>query len=251
MKRPFLFLFLLASFVSGAYAQIPVTVSSIVDPGTIAERLADAERFAQTIQNAIQQLQTASQALQYQIQAAQDLGQGGWNGFVKAFDDEEAAISSYTSLVDNMPSLSDIAAVNDLINTQGYQAAKVNLDALNTRWYNADQAVHQTDTLFKNTATRENLWAQIQDQSQNGQNKNSTVSQLQLLDQQLGLLGGEMTDVHATLASYKQYEVALREQQDMARRVQVQQMDNYYTGTAFASENWPHDDSFDVLGDLQ
>lgn len=236
MKRAIAFLFLnLIAFQS--YAQIPVTISSDIDPGTLINRINQAQRFAQTIENAIQELQTADQALQYQIQALQSLDKGTWNGFVKAWNAETGAINNYVALVAQLPSLSDIQAVSDLVQTQGYQAALSNLHTLQTNWGLASNIVHTTDNLVQNTANRQQLWAQTQASSSSN---NSVVGQLQTFNQELGLIGGEIQDFNVNMGAWKDYFVAQVEQKQMQRRVEEQEADQFINSDT--SANWPQQD---------
>ena len=240
MKRALFFVaFILISF--SAVAQIPVTISSDVDPGTIIDRINQAQRFAQTIENAIQQLQTASESLQYQIQALQQLSTGSWQGFVNAWNDETVALNGYTQILEQMPSLADIQAVSDLIQSQGYKAALSNMQSLMKNWSLASNIVHSTDNLVKNTAYRQELW---NDAMSNSANSQSTVGQLQTLNQALGLLGGEVQDLNLNMGSWKDYFVAQVEQQQMQQRIQDQEASDFMEGNAAA--NWVYS-----TGDIQ
>ena len=240
MKRTIFFVALILISFS-AFAQIPVTISSDVDPGTIIDRINQAQRFAQTIENAIQQLQTASESLQYQIQALQQLSTGSWQGFVNAWNDETVALNGYTQILAQMPSLADIQAVSDLIQSQGYKAALSNMQSLMKNWSLASNIVHSTDNLVKNTAYRQQLW---NDAMSNSANSQSTVGQLQTLNQALGLLGGEVQDLNLNMGSWKDYFVAQVEQQQMQQRIEDQEASNFMEGNAAA--NWVYS-----TGDIQ
>ena len=209
--------FLISLFVltsSVAFAQIPTTVTSINDPGTLLSWINDAQRYATTIENAIQQLQLADQTLEYQISAAKQLESGSWQGFVNAWNDESVSVNNFAALMANMPSLSQIQAIQELVDTQGYQAASANMKVFQTNWNNATNIVHTTDTLVKNTQSRERLGAK----PRQFPNENGDVRQLQVLNQQLGLLYGETADVNMNLSAWKQYTVARIEQDKLTAR---------------------------------
>ena len=242
MKRIALFVIFI-SVVLHSFAQIPVTITSNTDPGTLVNYIEQAQRYAQTIQNAIQELQTADQALQYQIQALQQLDSGTWSGFVKAWDMETGAINEYTALVAQLPSLSQIQAVSDLIQTQGYQAALSNMQALQKNWGLATNIVHTTDNLVQNTAYRQQLWSQTLANSSSSQNQ-SAVGQLQTVNQALALLGGEISDLNVNMGSWKDYFVAQVEQQRMQQQVQQQQADQFIEGNS--AKTWVYQ-----TGDIQ
>ena len=233
MKRPAVIFFLSVAVSFSAFSQIPTTVTSITDPGTLIQRIQDAQNAAQTIENAIRQLQTADQALQYQIVALQNLSHGSWQGFVNAWNDETVALNGYIAVVDHMPSLAQITAVADLVQSQGYKNAVGQLQTLQTNWANASNIVHTTDNLVKNTATRQQLWSNIQANSNGNQ---STLGQLETMNQALGLLGGEMQDLNINMGSWKDYYVAQFEQQEMQQKIQQQEADGFIEGNSAA--NW-------------
>ena len=236
MKRIAL-LVIFGSVVLYSFAQIPVTITSNTDPGTLVNYIEQAQRYAQTIQNAIQELQTADQALQYQIQALQQLDSGTWNGFVKAWDMETGAINEYTALVAQLPSLSQIQAVSDLVQTQGYQAALSNMQTLQKNWGLASNIVHTTDTLVQNTAYRQQLWSQTLANSASSQSQ-GPVAQLQAVNQALALLGGEVADLNVNMGSWKDYFVAQVEQQQMQQKIQQQEADQFIEGNS--AKNWTY-----------
>ena len=233
MKKPAAVLCFIVAISFSSFAQIPTTVTSITDPGTLVQRIEDAMNAAKTIENAIQQLQTADQALQYQIMALQNLSHGSWQGFVNAWNDETVALNGYIAVVDNMPSLSQITAVADLVQSQGYKNAIGHLQTLRRNWANASNIVHTTDNLVKNTATRQQLWSNIQVNSNGNQ---STLGQLETMNQALGLLGGEIQDLNINMGSWKDYYVAQIEQQQMQQRIQQQEADGFIEGNSAA--NW-------------
>jgi conjugal transfer/entry exclusion protein len=229
----------LTSIAFCGFAQVPVTVTSITDPGTLVQRINDAQHFAQTIQNAVQQLQTATESLQYQIMALQELEKGSWQGFVNAWNDETVALNGYIQIVDQMPSLSQIQAVADLVQSQGYKAAVSDLRTLQGNWARAGNIVHTTDTLIKNTATRQQLWSQIQSQSSSSQ---SAIAQLQTMNEALGLVGGEVRDLNMNMGSWKDYFVAQVEQQQMQQKIQDQEADGFIEGNSAANWNYTSGD---------
>jgi conjugal transfer/entry exclusion protein len=233
MKKPAAVFFFVVAISLSSFAQIPTTVTSITDPGTLIYRIQEAQNAAQTIENAIQQLQTADQALQYQIMSLQNLTHGSWQGFVNAWNDETVALNGYIAVVDNMPSLSQITAVADLVQSQGYKNAVSQLQTLQANWANASNVVHTTDNLVKNTANRQQLWSNIQANSSGNQ---STLGQLETMNQALGLLGGEIQDLNTNMGSWKDYFVAQVEQQQMQQQIQKQEADGFIEGNSAA--NW-------------
>jgi conjugal transfer/entry exclusion protein len=249
MKRALILSAFFFVFSYAAFAQVPVTISSDIDPGTIADRIAVAQNWASTIQNAITQLQTATSALQYQIEALQQLGQGSWDSFVRAWNDETVALNDYTSFLDNMPSLSQIQAVQQLVATQGFQSAKQSMDQLNNQWGYASNIVHTTDYLFQNTKQRQQEWSQIL--SESATQNNNDVAQLQVLNQGLGLLGSEVRDVSMNLGAWKQYFVAQAEQKKLVRLQEQQLNDQYYTGDGFANYGAPPTDLENEIDQIQ
>ena len=94
---------------------------------------------------------------------------GSRQGFVNASNDRLMMPNGYITMFDNLPSLSQITAVADLVQSQGYKNAVGQLQTLQTNWANASNIVHTTDSLVKNTATRQQLWANIQANSNGNQ----------------------------------------------------------------------------------
>jgi conjugal transfer/entry exclusion protein len=234
MKR--VSLYLLFSVVGVlSFAQIPVTITSNSDPGTILYYINEGQRYANTIENAIQMLQTADTSLQYQIQALQQLDSGTWQGFVNAWNDETVSINGYTSLVASLPSLSQIQTVADLVNSSDYTAALAGMRTLQTNWGYATNIVHSTDNLVKNTSNRQTLWAQAQAASAYA---NGPVAELQAVNQELGLIGGEVQDMNLNLQAWKDYFVAQNEQQQMQAKLRQQQADSFVQGVAI--DNWQY-----------
>lgn len=249
MKRSFTVALFSLAFCFASFAQVPVTVTSNTDPATIANYISTAESWVQTVQNGVSQLQTATQALQYQIMAVQQLSQGSWDSFVRAWNDETVALNNYTQLVNNMPSLSQIQAVQQLVNSEGYQDYKQSLSQLDTQWGYASNIVHTTDSLIQNTKQRQQLWGEIQ--SQSSTTGNDDVAQLQIMNQALGLLGGELRDVNVNMGSWKDYYVAQAEQAKLQQQILNNSDDAYHTGDGFSNVGAPDSNTADDVNSLQ
>ena len=203
-------------------AQIPTTITSDTDPGTIAGRIQELEDLAQQIQNGIQTLRAADEMVEYQIQALQQLSQGTWQGFVNAWDYETGALNNFAYLSSQIAPLSDAVDMATFMKT----------------WSAATTIVHSTDNLIKNTQMREALWQQT---TASAQTSNGLLSQLQAANQALGLLGGEVQDIHMALGAWKQYFVTRQEIEDTEAQQVREVIDGYYQTSYLSNTGDPYD----------
>jgi hypothetical protein len=222
MKR-LLFVALLA-LASCMYlpAQVPVTVTSNTDPGTIAARIQQLQDLASQVQNGIQTLEAADEMVQYQIQSLQQLSSGTWQGFVNAWDYETSALNNFAYLS------SQIQPLNAAVDTTTFVKT----------WTAASGIVHSTDSLVKDTQMREALWKGNLGSSSAA---NTTVGQLQAVDQGLQLVGGEVEDMNMTLGATKQYFVTRAEIEDAQNEQTRQIIDNYYETDYLSNTDAPVD----------
>ncbi len=196
------------SFVAG-YAQF-VTLSQIVgnsDPGTMAYYVNSLANALQTAQNTVSEVENTTAMLQAQYDALKSLSTGSWDGFVTAFDDETKALQDYSTVIAQLPTLGGpdgFEAINKLVQTAGYQDMAQSSANIATSMTAADRAVDATNTLYKNTIVRGQLWPQLLAQSKS---TDSVTSQLQSLNSAMSLLGGELADLHTTLNAVANYYV--------------------------------------------
>lgn len=218
---------LLALGATRAFSQA-VIVAGVTDPGTVIYYVNEVQNTLNTVSNTAAEVQNGIQMIKDEEQALQSLGSGGWQGFLNAFDYETHAIDTYNAALQQLPSLSQIDAVEQLIQTQGYAQAAESAKALANSFNAADSVLHSTDGLIKDTQQRQLSAATLESDAHTA---GSPVQLAQLRLQELDLLRGEIADTNMTLQSEKEYEEVQIENQQMATELIQAWAQHYDNGT--------------------
>jgi conjugal transfer/entry exclusion protein len=131
----------------------PTVQLSNQSPEDNSNFLSSARDRAQQITSAMETLLTLNQSLQYQIQAAQALSEGSWDGFVEFFNYETAAIAGYNDTIANLDKIAPfVDTESDTYQTLAARSAnmKRSMDA-------ANEMVRSTDSLVKQTEANAQL----------------------------------------------------------------------------------------------
>jgi hypothetical protein len=130
---------------------LPQNVNIIGDsaPQTAMRHVEAAIDRAQQITTAMETLLTLNQSLQYQIQAAQALSEGSWDGFVEYFSYQTAAIAGYSSSIANLNEVTAIFAKDDVFTGSNYESLKTRANNMSRSMNAANEMVRSTDNLIK------------------------------------------------------------------------------------------------------
>ncbi len=156
-----------------------------------------ASDMVQQIQATVKQLQDADQMLQYQIQVAQSLESGGWDGFVAAYAQETAAINQFNTVLDDFNNYSS-PAIKAMLADPNYKDLATQTQLLDRSMQASNAVVQQTNTLVQDTSQAVKTSAELNNRA--SQNK-SMLAQLQIQNQQLGLLAQVAGDSHMVLTA--------------------------------------------------
>ena len=205
----------------------PITVTTILDPAFWAKQTATVANTLKTADQTAQELVYAEKTYKQTLQAMQSLGKGDWQGVLSAMDYETAAVNNYANAVTNLPSLSQITAVRQLAQTEGYQKAALAASNLAASFNAADQTFHSTDYLIQDTKARERAAAEILANA--AAQKPGSIQLAQDRIEQLQLLQGEISDTNMVLGSFQNY-LAVQQQNQLLQQQLVDAWVNHVSG---------------------
>jgi conjugal transfer/entry exclusion protein len=166
---------------------------------------------ASQITQAVNTLLTLNQSLQYQIQAAEALAEGSWEGFVDFFDYQTAAIGGFTSSILNVNEITDAFSKYSVdpetgqgsfahaFDSDNYERLKQHAVNINRSMAAANDMVRSTDSLIDQT---ERSYKMIERGVRNTSGASSPLQALQGQAQILAAIAGESAS--ATQLMYSQ-----------------------------------------------
>lgn len=176
-----LFIFLISFY---GFAQISVNI--------VKEAVTSFIHHVQMLEHMAEQVSQANQMVQYQIQSLESLSQGDFEGIVEAVNYQAQSIGEFSNIVNDLDYLKEFEVLKQLLDSNDFNAFALDVQCLSDSVYASSDFLSKTLDLIENTEYRIERQQKIQSLSQN---TNSIVGQLQLQQQSIALLQGELSDI--------------------------------------------------------
>lgn len=222
------------------YAQVPTPVSIVTD--SLKTAYTQIEQTAQMIA----QVQKATSMLENQIKTLEALGQGDWDGLVKAFNYQNQALGEFSAFLDDdFGLLEDLDEFNKLLESDDFKALQTDTSIMSDIFDSSNNAMQSLNRMVQGAQIR---MQQSQNINEVISNTSSFTAQLQATNQQLGLLNSAMAD---TLLSIIALDKAVVTQQmaDQAERELARKEAEHiiYSGEFGCTEEMETDEMIDML----
>jgi hypothetical protein len=196
MKNIFIIFFLVLS-VGSLFSQTSVAV--VADsPATIIAQINQFISSVRMIEEAVNQVKNTYDVLQAQLKAIESLSQGNLDGISQAISYEEQSISNFNHLINGFDYLKQIDDLDKLLDSPDFNVFKANVSCLDDSMQASGEFLKSSVSLIKNSQKR--IEAQKNIQTLSGETQ-SITGQLQLQQESLSLLAGELEDVITSSAA--------------------------------------------------
>jgi conjugal transfer/entry exclusion protein len=197
-------------------------VTSITDPGYLTTQIKQLQSYIDEAEHWITELQYINTTVQYQAKAVEALQNGGWDGFVTAFQDETDAISSFSSAASDLPTLVgndvDESTLKDL---QSFADAT---SKLNQRMQAADKLVDSTNSLVQQSKSNTKL---ISTGLDNAKSAGGALAATQANAQILAGIGNELSAMSSTLYATQSYITTMAKIEEQQAKVDKKNFDDF------------------------
>lgn len=205
----------LAPLVNPGWAQGPAgAAAGGAESGALTTKLANVVNTLETAISTAQEAVYAFQALQQQAQALKSLSSGNWQGFVSAVNEEAQAMGTIDAAWKALPSLGQLKQISQFVASSSYATANQAVGDLAANWANFNNVVEDTDMTARDFSYRAQLEKQIMAEAQasNGDGSVSLGAQLQLTQESLGVVQGDLSDLETTTLAAQTYEEGIHQE---------------------------------------
>lgn len=162
---------------------------------TLIHNIQDVMNAIQTVSNTLETVKGLSSMLQNQIKSFESLSNGTFDGLVQAWDYQVESLGNFSSVLDQADALPGLRKITD---SESYLNTKDSVKNLQKALRQDSNLLHATQATVKNAQQRAESFKNIQSASKNTQ---STVAQLQLTNEAIGLVQGQLADVNSNLVA--------------------------------------------------
>ena len=207
------------------------------ESGAMTPQLANVANTLETAIATAQEAIYAFQALQQQAEAFQALTSGNWNGFVAAVNDEAQALGTIDTAWRALPSLSQMQQIKSFVASSDYATASRTVENLASNWANFDNVIQDTNMTVQDFTYRQNLERQILSAAQrpNADGSVSLSGQLQLTQESLAVIEGDLSDMETTTLAAQTYEEGVHEQAVAQEALDAKASDEFWYGQSGAA----------------
>ena len=248
------FCMIFACFPLALFSQTPAPQPVIIvqdSPQTEAERATGFRRWMEQtshnlamLNNTISTVQTGTRMVENQIRSAQSLAEGNWEGFVNAVRFQNAAMMDFAGALDGMAQVDWFDGVTNLPEFQELKEAGYDLADLGNASRNLVESIN---SMYLNSKQRLDAMSNLNDVAR-GQDM---VGQMQIMNQQLGLLGGTITDSIMILQAGIELDEVARKQEQMERMEEIRNAEAFLFTNKVDSSVWSDNVNYDELQDLR
>lgn len=184
------------------------------ESGALTTRLANVVNTLETAISTAQEAIYAFGALQQQVEAVKSLANGNWQGFVDAVNYEAQAMGTINAAWKALPSLGQMKQIAQFVASSNYATASRNVGNLAANWANFNNVVKDTNITARDFSYRAQLERQILAQAQvaNSDGSVSLAAQLQLTQESLGVVQGDLSDLATSVLAAQTYEEGIHQE---------------------------------------
>ncbi len=210
----------------GIWGQGISSVAVVSDStSTIIHDIQDIMQAIQTVSNTLETVKGLSNMIQNQIKSVESLSSGTFDGLVQAWDYQVESLGNFSSVLEQADALPYMSKITE---SESYMSTKDSVKNLQKALKQDSNLLHATQATVRNAKQRADSFKNIQSASQNTQ---STVAQLQLTTEAIGLVQGQLADVNSNLVALN---MSVQTQADVAA---AQNAINQRQGKEFATRN--------------
>lgn len=196
---------------SGASAQLGVAIMED-SPATVMDRISAIQDRVTQLQHLLDTVQNTRRMVQFQLRAAESLGEGSWDGFVAAAQQHATAMGAYSNAV---AGLDELHALEALTSTEGFSDYAEETQALAELSATSSNVLTTANNAFERTQRRLETMDALTLQAE-GEDRDGI---LQIQGQQLALVGQTLNEVQTSLnAANNHYATQARIEQEREER---------------------------------
>jgi hypothetical protein len=241
MKKMFLLFMVFISM--NAFSQ-GLTGVKIIDDSELTKsyQINDFVNQLKFLKQTVEEVRLATDTLNTQMRAIESLSQGDLDGFLDYFEYQSRAIGQFSDLVDNMDYLEEIDSLKVLLDSDDFNAFKVNLDSLKKSMRSSNNFLRKTNSLVKNAQERSQRQEKI---FQDAGKKDSITGQLQLQSESLSLLSGNIQDLIISSTALNNALVTWQEAAEINEKIRQEMAEEVFYGDDDSVYESEYDDELD------
>lgn len=186
------------------------------------------------VRTSIKQLQKANDMVRYQVMAMEKLGEGDVDALIEAFDMQTRAVSEYTDFVTGFDYLDEYERFEDSFNSGEWEEMESSAQRLDSYMRATNNMLLDTQNLIHNTEARIDGMEQLNAKSLKTE---SLTGQLQLNNQALSMMNGELTDIKIVMLAAAQREAVKAKNEELAEQMRLKRQKEFIEGEGVLDKN--------------
>lgn len=242
MKKLSLVFFLATAVGIGGQSQVVTILKDSAE--TVGHRIEQITNTMTLISNTAQELKYALQIVENQARMIRSLGEGDWDGIVDAFEYAARSFDSFERLVEGTEYFKKFDSIAKHLNSENFQNLQKVSSSLSESMRAASDLLWETDYLVDMSKMR---FAQSRRISALSKASDSFVTQVQLTNQQLSLVQGEINDLVKLSLAQNSYLAAQANEEDLQDEIADEINEQFFSGKSGYQKKYTKKDYYDAI----